>query len=275
MKPILFFLLVQMSFGVAEAKEMTHTKMWRLDCGEIEVEDLNIYSSRRLYTGQKKTLAVSCYLIKHGREYMLWDAGLTAEVMKQAQSAPGFRMSLRQTVVDQLARINVRPKQITILGISHAHYDHIGQAAAFPTARLLIGAGELAGLHATPLPFGVEPQRLAPWLANGASIESLSGDKDIFGDGSVVMVATPGHTPGHYSLLVRLPRTGTVLLTGDLYHFREQMENAEVPSFNNRAETLASFDRLGKLAKRLNAKVIIQHEARDIAKLPLFPKAAQ
>lgn len=274
LKRLCFLALIFLTTGVSEAREAPRTRMWRLDCGEIEVDDLNVYSSRRLYAGQKKTLTVSCYLIKHGREYMLWDSGLAAEFIKRPESSSGFRMSLQRTVVDQLGRLNIRPEQITILGISHPHYDHIGQAASFPNARLLIGADDLPGLRAEVPPFAVEPQRLAPWLKNDAPMEGVIGDKDVFGDGSVVMIATPGHTPGHHSLLVRLRHTGTVLLTGDLYHFQEQLENAEVPPFNDRVQTLASFARMGALAKQSDARIIIQHEVRDIAKLPLFPKAA-
>ena len=97
----------------------------------------------------------------------------------------------------------------------------------------------------------------------------------MFGDQSVVILDMPGHTPGHKALLVRL-KSGPVLLTGDLYHATEQVANRGVPSFNtNRADTLASFDRFQAIAKNLGAKVIIQHEPADIAKLPAFPKAAE
>jgi glyoxylase-like metal-dependent hydrolase (beta-lactamase superfamily II) len=98
----------------------------------------------------------------------------------------------------------------------------------------------------------------------------------VFGDGTVLMLNTPGHTPGHHSLMVKLPQTGNVLLTGDLAHFRENYENNGVPSFNtNRAETVASIDRFKKIAANLKATVIIQHDARDLSKLPAFPAAAK
>ena len=97
----------------------------------------------------------------------------------------------------------------------------------------------------------------------------------MFGDKSVVMLDMPGHTPGHKVLLVRL-KSGPVLLSGDLYHATEQVANRGVPSFNtNRADTLASFDRFQAIARNLGAKVIIQHEPADIAKLPAFPQAAE
>jgi N-acyl homoserine lactone hydrolase len=98
----------------------------------------------------------------------------------------------------------------------------------------------------------------------------------VFGDGSVVILRTPGHTPGHSSLLVRLKETGPVLLSGDLMHFRENYETNGVPSFNtDRAQTIASLDRFKKIAEALKATVIIQHDMRDIGKLPAFPAGAK
>ena len=78
----------------------------------------------------------------------------------------------------------------------------------------------------------------------------MTGDKDVFGDGSVIMLNTPGHTPGHHSLLVKLKGKGNVLITGDLAHFRENYDSNGVPTFNtSRADTLASLDRF-KQARR-------------------------
>ena len=100
-------------------------------------------------------------------------------------------------------------------------------------------------------------------------------DKDVFGDGSVVMLDMPGHTPGHHALLVKLKTKGNVMLSGDLMHFKENYDSNGVPSFNtDRAQTLASLDRFKKMAANLKATVVIQHDARDIGKLPAFPAAA-
>ncbi len=116
---------------------------------------------------------------------------------------------------------------------------------------------------------------LSHWLTGGGNVEPVSGDKDVFGDGSVVMLALPGHTPGHHSLLVKLA-SGSVLLSGDLYHAAEAREKRGVPAFNtSREQTLKSMDRFEAKAKELKAKVIIQHEPADISKLPAFPKAAE
>jgi glyoxylase-like metal-dependent hydrolase (beta-lactamase superfamily II) len=106
--------------------------------------------------------------------------------------------------------------------------------------------------------------------------EPLLNDKDVFGDGTVIVLSTPGHTPGHYSLLVKLPQTGAVLIAGDTVHFRENYDTGGVPWFNfDRAQSPASIDRLKKIAGNAKATVIIQHDARDVDKLPAFPAAAK
>jgi N-acyl homoserine lactone hydrolase len=98
----------------------------------------------------------------------------------------------------------------------------------------------------------------------------------VFGDGSVIVLRMPGHTPGHSCLLVRLKDTGPVLLSGDLVHFRENYESNGVPSFNvDRAATVASIERMKQIVANLKATVIIQHDMRDIGKLPAFPAAAK
>jgi glyoxylase-like metal-dependent hydrolase (beta-lactamase superfamily II) len=252
-----------------QAADAPDLSLWRLDCGEIHVSNLDEYSDTFLYVGQQKTLTDSCYLIKDGAQYLLWDTGLPGELKGRTDKPEG--LSLRALVRDQLAEIGVEPDEITFVGISHHHFDHIGQAADFPGASLLVGSGDWDVIQKRK----DRAERFVPWISGGGKVEPISGDRDVFGDGRVVMLSTPGHTPGHHSLLVRLPETGPVLLTGDVYHFMENVKNRGVPSFNtNRSDSLASMDRFDRIAANLKAKVIIQHEARDIGKLPAFPEAA-
>ena len=268
-------MLVQTASPVA-AQVKPDVEMWRLDCGTLEISDVESFSDAHLYDGQPKTLTDSCYLIRHGAQHMLWDAGLSAGLVKQPYTWTVYTLSLRRTLVDQLAQIGVKPSDIDIVGISHMHFDHVAQAKSFPAAELVIGGADadaISGGKAEDV-----AKDLAPWFADGATgkLTRIAKDRDIFGDGSVTMIATPGHTPGHTSLLVRLPKTGPVLLTGDLYHFAEQVENRGVPQFNtDRADTLASMDRFDRMAKALNAKVVIQHEPGHIARLPAFPESAK
>ena len=232
--------------------------LWRLDCGDFQINDINAFmSDTSEYPARPKHLVGSCYLIRHGETYLLWDTGMPAALVAQPEVNPVMTVTLHARIVDQLARIGVRPEQVTMVGISHYHGDHTGQARDFPHARLLMGAADLA-----------------PWLSGGGQVTEVEGDLDVFGDGSVVMLNLPGHTPGHHALLLRLA-SGPVMLSGDTYHFAEQVAHRGVPPFNtNRAESLASMDRFDRLARNLHARVIIQHEPADVGKLPAFPEAA-
>lgn len=249
-------------------------EMWRLDCGNFTFTDFNaFFSDTSEYRPGPKALVGSCYLIRHGTDYMLWDTGIPAGVVGHPIETAQLRATLDASLVDQLARIGVRPDQVGIVGISHYHFDHTGQAASFPHARLIMGAGDIAALRGTDP--GVEREPLAPWLAGGGQVTEARGDHDVFGDGKVIMLNLPGHTPGHRGLLVRLA-SGPVLLSGDTYHFAEQVARRGVPPFNtDRAQSLASMDRFDRLGRNLHANVIIQHEPADVAKLPAFPASAR
>jgi glyoxylase-like metal-dependent hydrolase (beta-lactamase superfamily II) len=258
-------------------KPLPELSLWRLDCGNFVIKDFNaFFSDTMAYApGKAKDIVASCYLIKNGDRFMLWDTGLEATFIAKPQENAAQRVSLRTSIVDQLKKLGVRPDQIEMIGISHYHFDHLGQAASFPKAKLVIGKGDLDALKAKPTPPGMQPDLLKPWIGGGGKVTAAESDVDLFHDGRVIMLKMPGHTPGHSALLVKLA-SGNVLLTGDLYHFTEQVLIKGVPPFNtDRADTLASMDRFDKLARNLQAKVIIQHEPADIAKLPPFPQAAR
>ena len=243
--------------------------LWRIDCGTGATPTVvnERFSDTFALPGLKLTFTFSCYLIKHGDDYMVWDTGF----------APGANANAPKTgIADYLAQVKVKPEQVKFVGISHYHGDHTGQLAPFTAATLLIGKADWDGITATPPSAGANAAGFKEWIAESRKVEPLTGDKDVFGDGSVVVLRTPGHTPGHSSLLVRLKDKGPVLLTGDLAHFRENYETGGVPSFNfDRAQTVASLARLKSLEANLKATVIIQHDMRDIEKLPAFPTAAR
>jgi glyoxylase-like metal-dependent hydrolase (beta-lactamase superfamily II) len=247
------------------APEVTLT---RLDCRAVRpAADVNErFSDTWAYDGLKLPFVFSCYLIKHGDEYLLWDTGF-------AMNTP---TAAKVSVVDQLAKLKVTPANIKYVGISHYHADHTGQVDSFPDATLLIGAGDWDGLTKPKPNVGANVPPFTRWISGGGKVEPVPLDKDVFGDGSVIMLYTPGHTPGHHSLLVKLSKKGTVILSGDAAHFRENYQTDGVPSFNyDRAQTIASVERIKKIAAKYKATVIIQHDARDVGKLPAFPVAAQ
>ena len=241
----------------------------RLDCGTPPPPILvnHRFSDTYAFGDLKVQLVFSCYLIKHGNDYLLWDTG-------HAMTAPN--VAPKVSLVDQLAKLELKPEQIEYVAISHYHGDHIGQVGSFPKSTLLIGKGDWDVVTSPKPPEGVNPAPFATWTKGEGKVEPVPLDKDVFGDGSVIMLYTPGHTPGHHSLLVKLPQMGAVLITGDLAHFHENYDSNGVPTFNtDRAQSLASLDRFKKIAAATKATVIIQHDARDVDKLPAFPASAK
>ncbi|MDP9010660.1 MAG: N-acyl homoserine lactonase family protein [Pseudomonadota bacterium] len=257
---------------VAPAQASPELSLTRLDCGKTTtLTDVSGFSDVAAFKGLSVQLTFSCYLVKHGNDYLVWDTGNPA-----AGGAAAAPTAPKSSLVEQLAQLHLKPEQMTFVAVSHYHGDHIGQVASFPQSILLIGKGDWDALNDTKPNPAVKPANFAHWISGGGKVEPVSGDKDVFGDGSVIMLNTPGHTPGHHSLLVKLKEKGNVLITGDLSHFQENYDSNGVPTFNtNRADTLASLDRFKQLATNLHATVIIQHDARDIDKLPAFPAFAK
>ena len=258
-------MLLGMSASAQTPPEVT---LSRIDCGtSAKPMDLQRFSDTFSYPGQTRTFTFSCYLIKHGSEYMVWDTGF----------APGSNPNAPKVgIVERLAEVKVKPEQVKYVGISHFHADHTGQLAPFAHATLLIGKGDWDGVSATPPIQGANAAGFAHWTKGGGKVEPLTLDKDVFGDGSVVVLRTPGHTPGHSALLVNLKEKGPVILIGDLTHFQENWDTNGVPTFNHdRAQTLASIERVKKIAEKLRATVVIQHDSRHIDKLPAWPNAAR
>ena len=241
----------------------------RLPCGtNAAPTDVGLrFSDTYAFSGVMVQLTYSCYLIRHNDDYLIWDTGFAKG---PAATAP------KQSLVEMLTLLGLTPASVKFVGISHYHGDHVGQTSSFPQATLLIGKGDWEVINDPKLSGATNPAAFAPWVSGGGKVEPLAADKDVFGDGSVIVLNMPGHTPGHHSLLVKLKDTGNVLITGDLSHFRENYDSNGIPTFNtDRAASLASIDRFKQIARNLKATVIIQHDQRDVAKLPVFPTAAK
>jgi N-acyl homoserine lactone hydrolase len=255
--------------GLAAPAQAADMSLTRLDCGTPQAPTAvnERFSDTYAYGDLKLQFVYSCYVIKHDNDYLLWDTG-------HSMTAPN--VAPKVSIVDQLAKIDIKPEQIKYVGISHYHGDHVGQVGSFPKATLLIGKGDWDVLTSPKPPENANPAPFANWIKGEGKVEPVPLDKDVFGDGSVIMLYTPGHTPGHHSLLVKLPQMGAVLLSGDLMHFRENYDTNGVPAFNtDRSQTLASLDRVKKIVAGSKATVVIQHDARDLDKLPTFPASAK
>jgi glyoxylase-like metal-dependent hydrolase (beta-lactamase superfamily II) len=250
--------------AAAAGPEVTLTRM--RDCGNGS-NDPRRFTDTFAYTETSKPFTFSCYVIKHGSDVMVWDTGYKPGSVPNAPKI---------TLGEQLREMGVNPEQVKYVGISHFHADHTGQLDTVPNATLLINQKEWDAVTAPKPMAGANVAGFRHWIGGGGKVEPLAGDKDVFGDGTVVIFRTPGHTPGHDSLLVRLKEKGPVILAGDAVHFHENYDTNGVPGFNyDRADTLASMDRIRQMEKNLHATVIIQHDPRDIGKLPAFPEAAR
>src|SRR5829696_6714220 len=219
----------------APAAQVPEVTLTRLDCGS-GFNDQRRFSDSFAYSDPKIPFTFSCYVIKHGADYMVWDTGYLPGSVPNATNKP---------ITDLLAQMNVKPDQVKFVGISHFHADHTGQIAPFANATLLIGKGDWDGVNANPPMGGANVAGFKEWMGTSRKVEPLSADKDVFGDGSVLVFRTPGHTPGHSAVLVRLKDKGPVVLLGDAAHFHENYQSNGVPGFNyDRAQTIASIERI-------------------------------
>jgi N-acyl homoserine lactone hydrolase len=241
-------------------------RMYVLDCGRLIAKDQSRWTPG-VNAGQPRELSNNCYLFQHERGTLLWETGIADAVAGQKDGVPspnGAVVWFREnTLASQLTTLGVKPGGITYVAVSHAHPDHIGNAKAFASSKLLMQTLEYqSAMEMTPKP-----------LDEGQNVEMLSGDRDVFGDGSLTILSTPGHTPGHQSLLVKLPKTGALILTGDLVHFQYMWDYKIVPAFNfDKEQSLASIERVGKLLHEHKAQLWIGHDKDISAKIRRAPR---
>lgn len=256
-----------------EAQASPEIRLYAIPCGEIQMNDLSGFDRGGAYDGRTNFAVDPCFLIRHPAGDLLWDTGLPDALAAEPDGVTNgpYHLKMAKTLKAQLAEIDVAASDIDFLSMSHSHFDHAGNANDYAGATWLVHEAERAHMfrdeaRADAASFGAYSA-----LETAQTLE-FTGDRDVFADGSVTIVSTPGHTPGHASLLVRLKNAGPVLLSGDLYHLTEARERRTIPKFNTDAEeTLRSMDRFEELAASTGARVIIQHEDEDIAALPQFP----
>ncbi len=248
-------------------------RLYALDCGRIAFQDMAMFDDSDASRGRPGSMVAPCFLVVHPRGTLLWDTGLGDAIAASpggVDFAPGIHLSVKTTLRAQLGRLGLQPGDIDFVALSHLHVDHAGNLAEFPRSTWIIDRTELAWARRDPPPVGVVPAQFAG--AAQAALRDEDGDIDLFGDGTVRILRTPGHTPGHRVLMLQLRHAGTVILSGDLWHSRANYEHDRVPPINDsRADTMASFDRVRQLMATHHARLVIQHDPGDFAGLPAFP----
>jgi len=249
-------------------------RLYVLYCGELHIPDVSPWTPGA-HAGEPAVFSDNCYLIRHAKGWMLWDSGLTDSLIDKpegVQGARGMRMMRSQTLLAQLEQIGVTPAQIGTVAFSHTHPDHVGNANLFAGATLYIQQAEYdAAFGPEPAKYGFAPA-VYEKLRDTPAVK-LNGDYDVFGDGSVTILSTPGHTPGHQSLLVRLPKTGAVVLSGDVAHLEENFDLRRAPAFNFNAEqSRQSMDKVARIVKAEHAQLWINHDAKENAAIAHAPQ---
>ena len=253
-------------------------KLYRLDCGHSLANDESVWTPGE-NVGRDIEFSSTCWLIKHGAQWLLWDTG----VPQSALHDPNGWSTLPRLIVyhldkslsDQLAVINLKPNDINRVAISHTHGDHIGNIGLFPNSVVVMQRAEYNWIHSADGSNENVNQLMAlarKLLGRPEKLQLLDGDSDLFADGSVILISTPGHTPGHESLLVHLRNAGFIILSGDVVHTEENFEKNIVPSLNtDETESIASMQRIRHLIAMYKATLFINHDKDQTSKLRLLP----
>jgi N-acyl homoserine lactone hydrolase len=253
-------------------------KLYRLDCGRSLANDESVWTPGE-NVGRSIEFSSTCWLIKRGSEWVLWDTGVPQATLNDPNgwsTLPKLIVyHLDKTITGQLAEIGLKTSDITYVAISHTHGDHIGNVGLFPNSTILMQQVEYTWISS---PDGTNDnvnqlKALArKLLGTPKQLQLLDGDTDVFGDGSVTLISTPGHTPGHQSLLVHLKNAGFIILSGDVAHSGENFEKDIVPSLNtDKAASIASMDKVRRMMATYQAKLFINHDKEQSDMLKLLP----
>lgn len=246
------------SSGLAQGTGKAAERLYVLDCGELHLQDGARVGPA--FAGKPLDLLDSCYLIKTAQGYFLWETGAPDGLVAKP-ATPGSAplvLSRTQTLAAQLEALGVKPADIKYMAVSHTHADHAGNVDTLPSVPLLIQKAEYDSAFAEGRP--------APF-ATTHPVEKIEGERDVFGDGALRLVPTPGHTPGHQSLVVRLPKTGTLVLSGDAAIVAEQLERFNAAPDKYDARSVAGIRTVVDLAAKQKAQVWFSHDVPQTQKL--------
>jgi N-acyl homoserine lactone hydrolase len=249
-------------------------RMYVIECGENHVKDVSRWTPG-VNVGKPHVFGDHCYLIRHSKGWMLWDSGNadTLATLPNGLTAPNGIITafMKKPLAVSLKEIGVAPADIQHFAMSHSHGDHSGNANQFAASTLYMQTSEYDAV------FGPESKKFNLPVANfaklrDAKVVKLNGDHDVFGDGSVMIKSAPGHTPGHQVLVVRLPKRGPVMLSGDMVHLLYSWNNRVVPGFNfDVAQSGLTIDAMKEYASKTGAQIWVNHDKEQHATIPKAP----
>lgn len=239
-------------------------KMYALHCGG-EKTLRSVLDPFDAACGDTILLPYFCYLIQHAEGTVLFDTGGHPDLITDPRRRLGvaadlfdIQMEPGDDIVSKLATVGVDPAAVASVVQSHLHYDHAGGLEFFPDATVYVQRGELAFAHWPPV-----YQRdvfVRADFDHALNWREVNGEHDIFNDGSVVIFPTPGHTPGHQSLLVR-GKERSYILVGDAAYDREKMKCRCLPGVVWSPDALVdSWERIEELQRKFDAELIFTHD---------------
>jgi N-acyl homoserine lactone hydrolase len=276
--PAMLAAAVALGFPTASAQQKPQPpqslRLYVLDCGIITPPNVDNYGLKVNEVADTRMIT-PCFLIVHPRGTMMWDTGeISDSAFKDGVSPQKLNnYTVDRPLLPQLAAIGYTPADITYLALSHYHGDHVANASLFAKSTWIVQKGDRDPIIA-PRPAGsrVPDPKFFEGLADSKTVVLKGEDHDVFGDGTVVLKSTPGHTPGHQSLFLKLANTGNVLLSGDLYHYPEEITYKKVPVNDpDREQTAKSRERIEEFVKQNHAQLWIQHDFPAGSKRKLAP----
>jgi N-acyl homoserine lactone hydrolase len=253
-------------------------QLYRLDCGHSLANDESVWTPGE-NVGRSIEFSSTCWMIKAGSKWVLWDTGVPEATLKDSKgwsTLPKLIVyHLDKPITGQLAEIGLKTSDITYVALSHTHGDHIGNVGLFPDSTVLMQRAEYGWIHSADGASDNVNQLKAlarELLGAPQHLQLIDGDRDLFGDGSVTLISTPGHTPGSQSLLVHLKTSGFIMLSGDVVHLENNFEKNIVPSLNtDKAASIASMDKIRQIIAAYHARLFINHDKTQADTLKLLP----
>jgi N-acyl homoserine lactone hydrolase len=257
----------------------TTLRLYVFDCGVLNVTNPGVerYHVTPAEVGETR-MPVPCYLVAHPRGTLMWDVGVIPDSIVETQPKgatanvnPTVAAVVTRTLRSQLAQVGYSPADITYVAVSHAHIDHTANLNAFAGSTWLTRPGERDFMWTENNP-RVNPTFYS--ALKGSKVVVIDKDEhDVFGDGSVIMKAAPGHTPAHQVLVLRLASTGRVMLSGDLYHYPQERTFNRAPPDNefNVEQSAASRRQIEEYLKTTKTQLWIEHDFNANAKLKKAP----
>jgi glyoxylase-like metal-dependent hydrolase (beta-lactamase superfamily II) len=256
-----------------KAQPPKSVRLYVFDCGSLDIPDTSAYQLKKEELATT-FMSVPCFLVAHPKGTMIWDAGAVPDTaFKPGSTAATLRYATSvKPLQAQLAEIGYAPADITYQAFSHFHWDHVGNANLFASATWLVRKLERDIMFADPASPRTEPANYSA-LKNSKTVIVRQPDYDVFGDGTVIIKSTPGHSPDHQVLFLKLARTGPIVLSGDLYHYPEERKLNRVPTTEfNAAQTIESRAAVEAFLKKTGAQLWIQHDVTANARLKKAPE---